>query len=462
MSLASYIVNWEELIPMLQDLLENLTARGIKDVNGTQKIKGFAESIPAIQATYKVVDWTLSTNIVMTAVTVNQSSWVGSDYWELWIDGELIFETVFTKELGEQKHWEVVHPVAMGQNIKIILHNNTGNSRDIWSDIEYLEVGEFEVVEPEEPEEPEDGELIPDPDPPVDPEEPEPEPEEPIEPEEPEPAHSARVRVRYLKKNTLVSIKAQRVYLNQSGILNYTGDEIEGWKLLDPKNKTIEIVDSGDYVVDFLYLEELPLEPDYSSNVRVRYVDKDTGDSIIADKIYSNQAGTLTYAGDVIDGWELLHPKKRTIEITNNDEHVVTFLYVKEGLPYCNTLQKLRVSIEPYDHPAGVTEVVEIGIGKMNNSTIEFETKHYRGALRVKKEQQFIFIESMNMGRLDETLHKELCVVKAELIFQNSSGNPVIEKPIVPLHAITPPNMVIESKITLVSYNSPQHNICRL
>lgn len=148
MSLISYVVNWEELKDMLDDLTKNLTARGISDVAGIQRVRGFAESIPAMQARYRAVSWDLAHNIVITGVTVNQSSWKGEDYWELWVDNERLFETVYTKELGEQKHWEVVHPINQGQTIELILHNNSGNSRDVWVDIEYLEIGDFvEVVE---------------------------------------------------------------------------------------------------------------------------------------------------------------------------------------------------------------------------------------------------------------------------------------------------------------------------
>ena len=121
MGLISYVVNWDELKDLLGNLSEGLTARGLSDVDGTQKVKGFAESIPAMQAQYKAVSWTLPYNIVITGVTVNQSSWKGEDYWELWVDDEKLFETVYTKELGEQKHWEVVYPIAEGQVIEVIL-----------------------------------------------------------------------------------------------------------------------------------------------------------------------------------------------------------------------------------------------------------------------------------------------------------------------------------------------------
>lgn len=140
MSLPSYIINWSELNDLLKEALEGLVVRSIKDIKGVQKVLGFAESIPALQATFKVVDWTLDKNIVITGVTYSQSAWKGEDYWELWVDGDKLFETVYTKEVGDQKHWELVQPVNAGQTIKLVLSNVSGNSRDVWADIEYLDL----------------------------------------------------------------------------------------------------------------------------------------------------------------------------------------------------------------------------------------------------------------------------------------------------------------------------------
>ena len=140
MSLPSYIINWDELKDLLEDALKDIVVRSIKDVRGVQKVLGTAQSIPAMQGNFKILEWTVDKNIVITGVTYSQSAWKGEDYWELWIDGDRLFETVYTKELGDQKHWEVLHPVNAGQTIKVILSNVSGNSRNVWVDIEYLDL----------------------------------------------------------------------------------------------------------------------------------------------------------------------------------------------------------------------------------------------------------------------------------------------------------------------------------
>ncbi len=140
MGLPSYIINWEELKELLEDALGNLVVRSIRDVKGVQRVWGSAQSVTALRGNYKILEWTLDKNIVITGITYSQSAWKGEDYWELWVDGDRLFETVYTKELGEQKHWEVLHPINEGQTIKIVLHNVSGNSRNVWVDVEYLDL----------------------------------------------------------------------------------------------------------------------------------------------------------------------------------------------------------------------------------------------------------------------------------------------------------------------------------
>lgn len=132
---------------LLKDALEGFVIRSIKDLNGTQKIQGFAQSIPAIEGKYQVVEWIAESNVVLTGITYSQSAWKSEDFWELWVDGDRLFETVYTKELGDQKHWEVIQPINKGQRVGIILHNNSGNSRDVWTDIEYIELIDNSEIE---------------------------------------------------------------------------------------------------------------------------------------------------------------------------------------------------------------------------------------------------------------------------------------------------------------------------
>lgn len=142
MSLPSYIVNFDELGKLLEDALSNIVVKDVSDLYGMQKVKGFYQQIPAIQAKYNIVEFIPTENIIITGITYSQSAWKANDYWELWIGEEILFENVYTKELGEQKHWEVLNPVNAGTPIKIILNNSSGNSRHVWADIEYVKLSD--------------------------------------------------------------------------------------------------------------------------------------------------------------------------------------------------------------------------------------------------------------------------------------------------------------------------------
>ena len=171
MSLISYIINLDELLLDLNDKLDGKTYRSLRDIKGKQRIKGFAESIPALEGTFRIAEMTWDKNIILTGATFSQSAWKGEDYWSFWVDDDMLFDEIYTKEIGDQKHWELIHVVKAGETAKFLIHNISGNSRNVWVDLEWVElIEELEGGCPVEPEIPVD---------------PEPNPEEPVEPNPP-------------------------------------------------------------------------------------------------------------------------------------------------------------------------------------------------------------------------------------------------------------------------------------
>lgn len=140
MSLPSYIINFDELELSLKDALVGETVRSHKDIKGIQRIKGYGESIPALIGTFRVAEMICDKTVILTGITFSQSAWKGEDYWSLWVDDDMLFDQIYTKEIGDQKHWEVIHVIKPEQTIKLLLHNVSGNSRNCWADIEYVEV----------------------------------------------------------------------------------------------------------------------------------------------------------------------------------------------------------------------------------------------------------------------------------------------------------------------------------
>ena len=140
MSLISYIINLDELLLDLNDKLDGKTYRSLRDIKGKQRIKGFAESIPALEGNFRVATLKFDKDTILTGATFSQSAWKGEDYWSLWVDDDMLFNEIYTKEIGDQKHWELIHIIKAGQTIKFLIHNISGNSRNVWVDLEWVEL----------------------------------------------------------------------------------------------------------------------------------------------------------------------------------------------------------------------------------------------------------------------------------------------------------------------------------
>lgn len=137
MSLPSYIVNFPELEALIKELLNQQQE---DEISGIQRVKGFYKTIPAFEGRYLVADIVFEDSVVITGVTYSQSAWKSEDTWDLEIAEKKYFENIYTKEMGESKHYEITHIIPPQQKIQIFLNNESGNSRDVWVDIEYINI----------------------------------------------------------------------------------------------------------------------------------------------------------------------------------------------------------------------------------------------------------------------------------------------------------------------------------
>lgn len=177
MSAPSYVINWEELLEILGDKLEiNIADIDLGDLEsylkeqfevvidllkqilelmknkGIQRIHSISNHIPAVVAPYRFTT-TFETDVLVTGVTYSQSAWKYQDSWDLVVDGTVLFEEVGTKEIGESKQMNVFYYVSAGKEIDIILHNDSGNSRLVWFDLEYIDLSINNYIPMPEPDE---------------------------------------------------------------------------------------------------------------------------------------------------------------------------------------------------------------------------------------------------------------------------------------------------------------------
>lgn len=156
MGVATYVVNMPDF--------EKLGLGQSNNVSGTQRIKGQHLSVPAETGDYEI-KWSFDEDIYITDVKYSQSGWRYEDNWDLKIADTPIFETIYTKEIAESEVFHCYCYVAANTEITLILHNISGNSRDIWANLHYISKKIVQEPPPEEPppEEPEPEEPEPNP-----------------------------------------------------------------------------------------------------------------------------------------------------------------------------------------------------------------------------------------------------------------------------------------------------------
>ncbi|EQC1535377.1 hypothetical protein ACY1J9_001208 [Clostridium botulinum] len=190
MGLPSYILNWDELDPILKDYLENKIdvdigslsvdtskieelLEGIKGqipevdytnlisslnnlakqleslsnnigISGTQKVYGKMLEIPAINNNYPII-FKAQKKGKITGITYSLSTWHFLDTIDLSIvkntdsTSEVLFNNMRTKDFGENKVFNVFYNINKDDEIVFNFKNNSGTSKILWVDFNILE-----------------------------------------------------------------------------------------------------------------------------------------------------------------------------------------------------------------------------------------------------------------------------------------------------------------------------------
>lgn len=105
---------------------------------GIQKIYGKSLDIPATVGDY-TIEFKPRKNSSITDIKYSASAWNNGDNWDLVINGETFFHTIYTKGIDENKHFIKYHDVKIGDSIKVIFHNKSASSKVISIDFGLLE-----------------------------------------------------------------------------------------------------------------------------------------------------------------------------------------------------------------------------------------------------------------------------------------------------------------------------------
>lgn len=147
MSVAKYIINFDELVKSLaglgtgnlEDFLNEILdlLRQLLKSNHTFRSVDMSKHIPAIVNTF-VISKSFEQDIYLTGITFSQTAWKVEDTISLELNGNLIINHIHTKELGQQKYFNAFIPVKAGDEIRILYHNASGNSKMFFCDLDYI------------------------------------------------------------------------------------------------------------------------------------------------------------------------------------------------------------------------------------------------------------------------------------------------------------------------------------
>lgn len=122
--------------PEILELLKKMKEQNIHE--GIQKIKGFMSN-------GNKIEFINDKDIKITGITFSQNVFDNrcEDRWNIYIDSKealfKIFDNVYSKDSLQHKFFNKFYPVPKGHKL-IIEPINTGENKNYWIDIEYLEV----------------------------------------------------------------------------------------------------------------------------------------------------------------------------------------------------------------------------------------------------------------------------------------------------------------------------------
>ena len=126
------IDDFETNINQLADIFSHLG-----EIKGEFRIDGNYLNIPAVINDYTIT-FTYNYDLYLIGVDFSLTGWKKEDTWSLMIDDKIAFNKVNTKEIGDRKYFQLPYLIKAGSLIKVILNNNSGNSRQMWSDLYYV------------------------------------------------------------------------------------------------------------------------------------------------------------------------------------------------------------------------------------------------------------------------------------------------------------------------------------
>jgi hypothetical protein len=102
-------------------------------------IKGFRVEMPAAPGEYPI-EYTLPQDAELLSIEVGCTGYMDVDYWSFDINGEVVCETIYCKEVAQVKSFGAVKLKA-GDVLRFVFNNASGTSKVVWIDMNFAIAG---------------------------------------------------------------------------------------------------------------------------------------------------------------------------------------------------------------------------------------------------------------------------------------------------------------------------------
>lgn len=129
----------DELEEMLKDHFDNLMDLLLKFLKpyNCSKVIDMSKHIPAIKNDFKI-STQFEQEVYISGVTFSQTGWKCEDEITFKVNDTVIIDKIHTKELGQNKSFAALVKVNAGDVVSVIYHNNSGNSKMFYCDLNFL------------------------------------------------------------------------------------------------------------------------------------------------------------------------------------------------------------------------------------------------------------------------------------------------------------------------------------
>jgi hypothetical protein len=135
--------------------------------------------------------------------------------------------------------------------------------------------------------------------------------------------------VRYLEDGTEKVLAPEKKVTGKTVGTTVTENAISitGYTALDPTEATLVLAETGNEIIFYYYYEQQPVLTDYV----VKYLDKDTNESVAADKVQTDlEVGTsVTESAIPVDGYAALDPTEATLVLAETGNEII-FYYERQ------------------------------------------------------------------------------------------------------------------------------------